>query len=197
MIGSLRGTVVDRSATGEVLLEVQSVGYRISVPIGALPELIPGSRAFLFTHLHVREDAMTLFGFLTEDERDTFEILITASGIGPKVGLAILSVHSPTALRRAVTESDLTALTLVPGIGKRTAEKLLLELKAKLAVPDIDLSEVEREGGPSARSEVRDALGTLGYSPDEVRDAIGQLNGEDSAEDMLRAALKHLGVHRA
>ncbi len=94
MIGSVRGTVIERSATGEVLVEVGGVGYRCLVPLGAVPGLVPAGPAFLFTHLHVREDAMTLYGFPTRDERDTFEVLISASGVGPKLGLAMLSVHA-------------------------------------------------------------------------------------------------------
>ncbi|MES1241665.1 MAG: Holliday junction branch migration protein RuvA, partial [Acidobacteriota bacterium] len=93
MIGSIRGTVLERTPSGEVLVEVGGVGYRASVPVGALVKLSPGDTAFLFTHLHVREDAMILFGFPTRDERDTFEALITATGVGPKLALAILGVH--------------------------------------------------------------------------------------------------------
>ena len=95
VIGSVRGTVIERTATGEVLVEVGGVGYRAFVPAGALPALHPGDAAFLFTHLHVREDAMVLYGFPTRDERDTFEALIATTGVGPKLALAMLSVHSP------------------------------------------------------------------------------------------------------
>ena len=157
MIGSVRGTVLERTPTGEVLVEVGGVGYRCLVPLGALPALTPGAPAFLMTHLHVREDAMTLFGFPTRDERDTFETLIGASGVGPKLALAILSVHPPTALRRAVIDDDLDALCLVPGIGKRTAQKLMIELRSRLDAPDVDLREAGGEPAP-ARAEVRAAL---------------------------------------
>ena len=191
MIGSVRGTVIERSASGEALVEVGGVGYRVLVPVSAVPSLPPGAPAFLFTHLHVREDAMVLYGFVTQiiqrfsdiphygellllnitlynlfrtgsstamrslstglvrkmavprlvlplygfptrDERDTFEALIAATGVGPKLALAILSVHTPTALRRCLAEDDLAALTLVPGVGKRTAQRLLVELKSRL-----------------------------------------------------------------
>src|SRR6201999_3522128 len=107
------------SASGEVLVEVGGVGYRLLTPLRAIPELHPGAPAFLFTHLHVREDAMVLFGFPTRDDRDTFEALIGATGVGPKLALAILSVHNPPALRRALAEDDIDALVLVPGVGKR------------------------------------------------------------------------------
>jgi Holliday junction DNA helicase RuvA len=196
VIGSVRGTVIDRSAVGEVLIETGGVGYRMLVPLGALADLAPGTSAFCFTHLHVREDAMTLYGFPTREERDTFEILIGASGVGPKLGLAILSVHPPTALRRALAEDDLDALTLVPGVGKRTAQRLLVDLKARLDVPDTELLDAEPGGPGRARAEVREALAGLGYAPDEVRAVMGQLPDDGSVEDLLRDALKALAVGR-
>ena len=195
MIGSVRGTVIERAASGEVLVEVGGVGYRAHVPLSAIPNLAPGSNAFLFTHLHVRDDAMVLFGFPTRDERDTFESLIGATGVGPKLALAILSVHSPAALRRALLDDDLDALTMVPGVGKRTAARLQVDLKARLDVPIIDL--VEAEGSTtSARAEVREALTGLGYAPDEVRSVIGQLPDDGAVEDLLRDALKRLAAAR-
>ena len=196
MIGSVRGTVIDRSAAGEVLVETGGVGYRMLVPLGALPDLAPGSAAFCFTHLHVREDAMTLYGFPTREERDTFEVLIGASGVGPKLGLAILSVHPPAALRRALAEDDLDALTLVPGVGKRTAQRLLVDLKARLDVPDVDLIDAPPGSAGRARAEVREALAGLGYGSDEVREVMGQLPDDGAVEDLLRDALKLLAVGR-
>jgi Holliday junction DNA helicase RuvA len=192
VIGSVRGTVLEREATGEVLVEVGGVGYRVLVPLGAVPQLEPRATAFLFTHLHVREDAMVLYGFPTRDERDTFEILIGATGVGPKLALAILSVHSPQSLQRALLDDDLDALTLVPGIGKRTAQKLLVDLKARLDVPALD----HPDAGTSARAEVRAALTGLGYQPDEVREVIGRLPDDGPVEDLLREALRQLAVAR-
>ena len=195
MIGSLRGSVLERHASGEAIVEVGGVGYRVQVPLGALAPLEPGAAAFLFTHLHVREDAMVLYGFPTRDERDTFEVLIGTTGVGPKLALAMLSVHSPGSLRRVLADDDLPALTLVPGVGKRTAQRLLVELKARLDVPDLDLA-----GGvpaPTARAEVREALSGLGYSADEVRDVVAQLDDDGRVEDLLRDALKLLAVTRA
>ena len=151
MIGSVRGTVIERTAAGEVLVEVGGVGYRAFVPAGALPALHPGDAAFLFTHLHVREDAMVLYGFPTRDERDTFEALIATTGVGPKLALAMLSVHSPAGLRRALLEDDLAALTMVPGVGKRTAQRLLVELKTRLEVPELDLAEPGNAPGAAGR----------------------------------------------
>jgi Holliday junction DNA helicase RuvA len=191
MIGSIRGSVIERSTAGEVLVEVGGIGYRAFVPLSSVPQLEPNAIAFLFTHLHVRDDAMILYGFLTRDERDTFEALIGVTGIGPKLALAMLSVHPPNALRRVLADDDLDALCLVPGVGKRTAQRLLIELKAKLDVPDLDLSGPDT-GAPSARAEVRDALITMGFAPDEVRDVLGALDDDAAVETMLREALKQL-----
>jgi holliday junction DNA helicase RuvA len=195
MIGSVRGTVLERTATGEVLVEVGGVGYRVLVPTGSLPLLAPGAKAFLFTHLHVRDDALMLYGFATRDERETFEALISATGVGPKLALAMLSVHSPDALRHAVLDDDLAALTLVPGVGKRTAQRLMIELKARLDIPDFDLTDTGL--AISARGEVRAALAGLGYGPEEVRDVLALLGdtADVSVEDMLRDALKLLAVN--
>ena len=195
MIGSVRGSVLERLASGEVLVEVGGVGYRVLVPLGAIPALTPGSPAFLFTHLHVRDDALVLYGFPTREERDTFEVLLGAAGVGPKLALAVLSVHTPAALRRALLEDDLDALTMVPGVGKRTAARLLVDLKARLDVPIIDL--VDAEGSPTnTRAEVREALTGLGYAPEEVRSVIGQLPDDGAVEELLRDALKRLAAAR-
>jgi Holliday junction DNA helicase RuvA len=194
MIGSLRGTILDRSIGGEVLLEVGGVGYRVAVPSGAVAVLEPGGPAFLFTHLVVREDALSLFGFPDREQRDTFEALMGATGVGPKLALAILSAHSPSALRRAVIEGDLDALTLVPGVGKRTAQRLMIELAAKLGTNAPD--PVGADGGPSARAEVRAALEGLGYGSDEVRDVLGALPADGAVEVLLKDALKLLAVER-
>lgn len=194
MIGSLRGTILDRSIGGEVLVEVGGVGYRVAVPSGAVAALEPGGPAFLFTHLVVREDALSLYGFADREQRDTFEALMGATGVGPKLALAILSAHSPSALRRAVIEGDLDALTLVPGVGKRTAQRLMIELAAKLGTNAPD--PVGADGGPSARAEVRAALEGLGYGSDEVRDVLGALPADGAVEVLLKEALKLLAVER-
>jgi Holliday junction DNA helicase RuvA len=195
MIGSVRGSVLERTTDGEVLVEVGGVGYRVLVPLSAVPALEPGTGAFLFTHLHVRDDAMILYGFPTRDERDTFEVLIGATGVGPKLALAMMSVHSPAALRGALLDDDIDALTLVPGVGKRTAQRLLVELKARLDVPAIAGDGAAPSASP--RAEVRAALAGLGYGPDEVRDVLGTLPEDGPLEELLRDALKRLAVSRA
>ena len=193
MIGSVRGSVLERSADRRGARR----GGRRRLPRARAARAryrrsTPGGKAFLFTHLHVRDDAMVLYGFPTREERDTFEVLIGASGVGPKLALAILSVHSPAALRRALLDDDVDALTLVPGVGKRTAQRLIVDLKARLDVPEVDLADTP--SAPSARAEVRAALAGLGYEPDEVREVLAQIDGDGAVEDLLREALKLLAV---
>jgi Holliday junction DNA helicase RuvA len=195
MIGSLRGTVLERSATGEAIVEVGGVGYRVLVPLSGFQAFVPGEPTFVFTHLHVRDDALVLYGFPTRDERDTFEVLIGANGVGPKLALSICSVHSPAALRRALIDDDVDALTLVPGVGKRTAQRLLLELKARLEVPGLAGGDTE-PAAVTTRVQVRDALAGLGYGPDEVRDALAALPDDGPVEQLLRDALRRLAGTR-
>jgi len=198
VIGSLRGTVLERLPTGEALLEVGGVGYRVLVPLGALSALEPGGLAFLFTHHHVRDDAMVLYGFPSREERDTFEVLLGAAGVGPTLALKILSVHGPLALQRAVADQDLDALILVPGVGKRTGERLLVELRARLDVPiPSGVGAVTGpDGRPLVRAQVREALTGLGYGPEEVRETLTRLPEDGSVEDLLREALRLLVVAR-
>jgi Holliday junction DNA helicase RuvA len=193
VIGSVRGTVLERAPSGEVLVEVGGVGYRVLVPIGAVPALGPGAAAFLFTHLHVRDDAFVLYGFPTREERDTFEVLIATNGVGPKLALAVLGVHGPASLRRAVVERDAGALTLVPGVGARTAQRLLVELEARLGTTVVD---VTAGAGAGPRAEAREALTALGYSTEEVRDVLGRIADDSTVEDLLRDALRLLAASR-
>ncbi|HEX3622060.1 MAG TPA: Holliday junction branch migration protein RuvA [Acidimicrobiales bacterium] len=198
MIGRLRGTLVHRSPRGEVVIDVAGVGYRISVSPSTVADLGPvGDDVVVHTHLHVREDALTLFGFATVEGRDCFESLLGAHGVGPGLALAILSVHGPGELRRVVFEGDLDALMLVPGVGRKTAARLLLELKSRLDVPeggDGDGAGSGAEG--STRAEVRAALAALGYQPEEVRRAMGELPAEGDLTALVRSALQTLGASR-
>ena len=188
MIGRLRGTVAAKRPEG-IVLDVAGVGYDIGVTPRGLIELPGvGEEAVVHTHLHVREDQLALFGFPEEDQRELFRLLIGVSGVGPKVALAILGTMTTDELRRAVVTEDADALTLVPGIGKRSAQKLMLELRPKLDLPDAELP-----ASNSTAAEVREALEGLGYQGGEIRHAMQTLDGELGVEDMLRAALQQLG----
>jgi Holliday junction DNA helicase RuvA len=197
MIGSLRGTVLERSGDSTVLLEVGGVGYLVTVTPRTLAELEPGSTAFLHVHHHLREDAQTLFGFVHREERSTFEILIATHGIGPALAIAILGVHSPTSLVDIVTSGDQSALTLVPGVGKKTAERLLVELKNRLHLPVLEMAGATSSGGSTVVGDVREALLGLGYGPEEVRDVLREVPAGGDAAALLRDALQMLGAKRA
>lgn len=188
MIGRLRGQVVDKSPDS-ILLDVAGVGYLVAVAPRALVELPGiGEDAVLHTHLHVREDIHALYGFMSSEECALFRLLIGVSGVGPKVAMAILGTMSPDELRRAVVTEDVDALTAVPGIGKRSAAKLMLELRPKLELPDVDLPTSD-----SAVAEVRGALEGLGYEASEIRQVLATLPGDLDVEDLLRRSLQHLG----
>jgi Holliday junction DNA helicase RuvA len=163
------------------------VGYEALVPTGTLSRLpAVGMKARLFTRLQARDDALVLYGFAAADERSLFDMLVKVSGVGPKFALAILSVLQPDAFRRAVLAGDTDALTIVPGIGKKVAGRLVLDLRDKLG------GEVELPAGPL--SEVREALLALGLSPQEVRQAMtGVEDGGRPVEELLREALQAVG----
>jgi Holliday junction DNA helicase RuvA len=202
VIGSLRGVLLDRSTTGEVLVEVAGVGYRVTTPPSTLAGLGEvGDEAFLHVHHHIREDGQQLYGFATRDERRCFEALLGAHGVGPALALAILSVHQPDRLRTAVATDDIDALTLVPGVGRKTAARLLIELKSRLDVPELVGAPAGTNGDraparPSPLADVREALAGLGYGADEIRAAVAELPADDDADagELLRAALQSLGV---
>lgn len=200
MIGSLRGELLDRTLSGEVLVEVGGVGYRVVVsPATAVAIGEVGDQVFLHVHHHIREDAQTLYGFSTRDDRIAFEALLSAHGVGPALALGILSVHPPASLARVLADDDLAALCLVPGVGKKTAQRLLVELKSKLDIPDLDGASVPGGGGSTAsstRSDVHDALAGLGYGPDEIREAIRDLPSDGDPSVLLKEALKRLAVAR-
>jgi holliday junction DNA helicase RuvA len=197
MIGSLRGVLADRPAPGEVIVDVGGVGYRASVPTSLLANLgRNGSEVFLHVHTHVREDAIVLFGFAHADERRCFEALLGAHGVGPSLALAILSSMSPAALSTAVLEDDIDALCQVPGVGKKTAARLLLELKARLDLPTLGGDGPSGAAGDSPRGEVRAALVELGYGPDEIRGVLDVVDDGEPVEEMVRSALRELARSR-
>jgi Holliday junction DNA helicase RuvA len=200
MIGSLRGTVAARLGESELLVEVGGVGYRLTVSTPTAAEIGPsGSELRLFVHTHVREDAIVLYGFAHDDERRCFEVLLGAHGVGPALALAILSHLSPAALTTALLEEDADALCAVPGVGRKTAARLLIDLKSRLELPDFSLPAVSAAAAALgvARAEVRAALGDLGYGPDEIRGALERMGPEGSnerVEDLLRGALRELAT---
>jgi Holliday junction DNA helicase RuvA len=197
VIGSLRGTLLDRSLGGEVLVEVGGLGYRVTVsPTAAASVGEIGDEVFVWVHHHIREDAQTLYGFLARDERICFEALLGAHGVGPALALAILSVHDPVALRDLIASQDVAALCLVPGVGQKTAARLLVELQSRLDLPDIDLTATNGHtpAASSARRDVTEALAGLGYGPDEVRRVVEDLPADGDPADLLREALRRLAV---
>jgi Holliday junction DNA helicase RuvA len=195
VIASLRGTVLERGRDSTVLVEVGGVGYQVTVTPRALAELEPGSGAFLYVHHHIREDVQQLFGFLARDERAAFQELIATHGVGPALAMAILATHPPAALVDVVASGDVAALTLVPGVGKKTAERLLVELRNRLSVPVLET--VGAPGGGTAVGDVREALAGLGYGAEEIREVLRELPTSDDAAALLRDALKLLGARRA
>jgi holliday junction DNA helicase RuvA len=195
VIGSLRGSVLERNVDGTVLLEVGGVGYLVAVSTRVLAELEPGTPVFLYVHHHIREDAQTLYGFTSRDERQTFQVLIGTHGIGPALAMAVLAVHPPAALFDVVAGNDVGALTLVAGIGRKTAERLIVELRDRLSVPVLEGAGTG--GSASAVADVRDALAGLGYGTDEIRDVLHDLQSDADAATLLRDALKSLGARRA
>ncbi len=195
MIGSLRGTLLDRSPNGdELLIEVAGVGYRVLVaPAASARAGALGGEAFLHVHHQQREDAQILYGFSTIEERRIFEIVISAHGVGPALGMAILSVHGPAELKSVLATEDIDALCAVPGVGKKTATRLLIDLKSKLDLPDVDLSSIDRPAAQvdlPAHLEVRQALEALGYASDEVRAVLSKLPTEGDPALLTRDALR-------
>ena len=200
MIAHLNGTVAGVSPDGAVI-EVGGVGLRVQCTPDTLASLRPGEPARVATSLVVREDSLTLFGFGSEDERNVFELLQTASGIGPRLALAILAVHSPDALRRALATEDLNALTMVPGIGRKGAQRIVLELKDRLGAPGEfagDGVAPARKSAPSWRDQVQSGLTNLGWPARDAEAAVAAVEAESNGEQSpdvaaaLRAALRKL-----
>jgi len=211
VIGLLRGAVVLRTGEGEVIIDVAGVGYRVAVTPATAAALAVGGgggggggEATLYVHTHVREDAIVLYGFVHDDERRCFEVLLGSHGVGPALALAIMAALSPAALSTAVLEEDLDTLCTVPGVGRKTAARLLIELKSRLDLPDLSLSGAGDMGADGAgssptsrtsrtsRAEARAALSELGYAPDEIRGALDGLRDDVGVEEMLRLALREL-----
>jgi holliday junction DNA helicase RuvA len=197
MIGRLRGTIVSRTPS-EVTIEVNGVGYQVSVPLPT-SEALAGARGetVLLTHMHVREDVLQLYGFATEAERATFRILLSVNGIGPKVALGILSGISVAELRSAIAQGNAPLLSSVPGVGKKTAERLIVELRGKIADAESSPHLVPSTSVQlKVRSEAIVALMSLGHNrgtaEKAVRSAVAESAGTDlSLEELVRKALAH------
>lgn len=206
MIAHLNGVVTGVVPEGAVI-DVGGIGLLVQCSPATLATLTPGERAMVRTSLVVREDSLTLYGFGTEDERNTFELLQTATGIGPRLALAILATLTPDALRRAVAAEDLAALTTVPGIGRKGAQRLVLEMAGRLGSPGDGLTAGGAAAGrlglapapPSWKDQVRSGLVNLGWQPRDADQAISMIepdvtqNGEVDVAAALRAALGALG----
>lgn len=197
MIGWLRGRVAGRTLQGEVILDVNGVGYRVCVPPSLSALRADGtSEVELHVHTHVREDAIVLYGFADAEERRCFEALLAAHGVGPALALSVVSTLGPSHLMRAVSEDDLDTLCSVPGIGRKTAARLVLDLKAKLQISELGGAGSGLPTGSGVRGEVRAALGELGYAPDEIRHALEGVSEEGPVEVVLRDALRELAGSR-
>jgi holliday junction DNA helicase RuvA len=196
VIAHLRGRISHRDQ-GSVVVDVHGVGYLVHVtPNDDIPPI--GQEVVLHTSLQVREESMTVFGFTTRTSLQLFELLLTSSGVGPKLALAALATHPPDVLRVAIAGGDLATLTAVPGIGKKVAERLVLELKDKVGTVPVSIDLADGASVTSSHGghldEVRDALLGLGYSAAEIQRALAAI--DDPAEDtatLLRAALRTLG----
>ena len=190
MIGSIRGKIISKTEKF-LLVETNGVGYKISVS----PDTVSKTKKisdeiFLFTHTHVREDALDLYGFLDQEELEFFEMLIGVSGIGPKGALAILGIASIETLRKAIATGDISYLTKISGIGKKTAEKIVIELRDKIAEKMKD-----EKGGGSLREELDalEALKSLGYSQNQAREVLKKVSPDANTNTKIREALKILG----
>lgn len=199
MIGYLRGQVF-QLMTDHCILDVNGVGYRLYISNATRQKLSTGSNATLHTYLNVREDALLLYGFFTFEEYELFCQLITVTGIGPKAAVSILSAVTPDGFRLAVSQKNLSVLTKIPGIGKKTAERLILELKDKLgqAEGSDDWSDVQPGmGGQDIHSQALQALTALGYSQAEVAPVLRQAAGSaKSVEEAVRLVLREMGSGR-
>ena len=196
MIAFVRGRVVERG-DGTVIVDVQGVGHLVHVP-GGTSVPAPGREVTLHTSLQVREDSMTLYGFADRESLRLFELLLTSSGVGPKLALAALTALRPTVLETAIAEGDVAVLTSVPGIGRKVAERLVLELRERVGAALTAPAGSAAAADDETLTTVREALAGFGFSPVEVRDALARLElveGEDSGA-LLRRALRELGGMR-
>jgi holliday junction DNA helicase RuvA len=189
MIASVRGEVLTRMG-GEVVIEASGVGYRLAVSSETLASVpAAGQQARLFAHLVLRDDGMYLYGFATQAERELFLMLIGVQSVGPKVALAVLSGGTPRELLNAIASGDVARFQAVPGIGKRTAERIIVELREKVAGKVSDDIVVRRTAGDDPRTLAREGLLGLGFTPQEA-DALLDKAGGETPEDLIAEALR-------
>ena len=196
MIHRLRGTLVEKDAEG-VVLDAGGVGYRASASLAtlrALPSV--GEECVIHTRMVVREDAMLLFGFATKEERTTFDALIGVSKVGPKLALAVLSAMSPAEIAEAVARGDVMKFASVPGLGRKSADRLVLELKGKDIAVFTPEPTVSGDGGGGPYMEAREALTGLGYSLEEAEKALNSIPPQDTVEKYIKEALRRIGSSR-
>ena len=192
MISRVLGTVA-QVGVDDVVVVYGGLGFKVFIVPPLASELHKGDEVELYTHLIVREDALTLYGFKTEEERKVFEILMSVTGIGPRIGLAALSVFSPNDLRRAVADQDAATLSRIPGVGKKVASRMLVELGDKLGLP-AQLPEASAPSAGVVEAEVKAALIGLGWNEAKAESVLSELGGNGlNASDLLRAALMKLG----
>ncbi len=187
MISRLRGKAVAWDAEG-LVLDVNGIGYRLFATPAAVRKADGADEVVLETHLHVREDAMQLFGFADADERELFEQLLSVSGVGPKVALAIVSGYSPSELRRAIVREDDALFQSIPGIGKKTAQRVVLELKEKIA--PLAAVDAPHLGAGDGHIVARDALVELGYSAAEAEQRLAAVDPDLPPAERVREALR-------
>ena len=192
MISRVLGTVA-QVGVDDVVVVYGGLGFKVFIVPPLASELYKGDEVELYTHLIVREDALTLYGFKTEEERKVFEILMSVTVIGPRIGLAALSVFSPNDLRRAVADQDTATLSRIPGVGKKVASRMLVELGDKLGLP-AQLPEASAPSAGVVEAEVKAALIGLGWNETKAENVLSELGGNGlNASDLLRAALMKLG----
>lgn len=191
MIGSLRGRIASK-APPQLTLEIGGIGYELEAPMSTYYHLPPvGAEAHLLTHLVVREDAHVLYGFATEDERRLFRSLIKVSGVGPKIALALLSGISVAEFNQSVQGQDISALTRVPGIGRKTAERLIVEMRDRLTAPQLASGAPGEGTAANPANEAYDALIALGYRPAEATRLLKAAGtGTHTTEELIRRALQ-------
>ena len=192
MISRVLGTVA-QVGVDDVVVVYGGLGFKVFIVPPLASKLHKGDEIELYTHLIVREDALTLYGFKTEEERKVFEILMSVTGIGPRIGLAALSVFSPNDLRRAVADQDTATLSRIPGVGKKVASRMLVELGDKLGLP-AQLPEASAPSAGVVEAEVKAALIGHGWNETKAESVLSELGGNGlNASDLLRAALMKLG----